>query len=82
MMGKGLYHLLNIKSSDVMYDSLPLYHTNGGILGIAATLLSGSTTVIRKRFSASKFFEDCKKYDATVSWVSFLVSVIVTVISL
>lgn len=58
----------SIKSSseDVLYNTLPLYHSNGGI-GLAGQILyTGATLVIRKKFSASRFFEDCNKHNATV----------------
>ena len=50
-----------------MYDVLPLYHTSG--LGIAAgqMLVNGTTLVLRKKFSASNFSNDCFKHKCTVS---------------
>lgn len=54
------------KHDDVIYDSLPLYHTAGGALGIGQAFTNGNTLVIRKKFSASKFWEDCIKYNCTV----------------
>lgn len=56
----------NITHDDVIYNALPLYHSNGG-LGLAGnTIRIGCTLVIRKKFSASRYFEDCCKYEATV----------------
>jgi len=56
----------NMTHDDVIYNALPLYHSNGG-LGLAGnTIRIGCTLVIRKKFSASRYFEDCCKYDATV----------------
>uniref|UniRef100_A0A8B9QXW4 long-chain-fatty-acid--CoA ligase n=1 Tax=Anas platyrhynchos TaxID=8839 RepID=A0A8B9QXW4_ANAPL len=51
---------------DVMYDCLPLYHAAGNIVGIGQCLLQGMTIVIRKKFSASHFWEDCVKYNCTI----------------
>lgn len=35
-------------------------------MGIGQCLLQGMTVVIRKKFSASHFWEDCVKYNCTV----------------
>ena len=66
MMGYGIGACYNVTNLDVTYIPLPLYHSNGGIVGIGQTILQGATAVIRKKFSASKFFQDCAKYEATV----------------
>jgi len=58
--------MLNMRSDDRIYDSLPLYHTAGGICGAGQALLCGITVVLRKRFSASNFWSDCIRYECTV----------------
>ena len=72
-MGYGLGTCFNVTSNDVNYIPLPLYHSSGGCIGIGMTLLIGNTAAIRNKFSASKFFEDCGKYGATVSCFSLLI---------
>ncbi|CAD5113864.1 DgyrCDS3028 [Dimorphilus gyrociliatus] len=64
-MAFGLNRLLSMRKDAVTYDTLPLYHTAGGILGIGQVLVNGATTVIRKKFSASRFWDDCVKYNCT-----------------
>lgn len=59
--------MLNLKSDDRIYDALPLYHTAGGIVGAGQTLVKGITVVLRRKFSASKFWPDCVHYECTVS---------------
>uniref|UniRef100_A0A0L8FZ86 Long-chain-fatty-acid--CoA ligase n=2 Tax=Octopus bimaculoides TaxID=37653 RepID=A0A0L8FZ86_OCTBM len=66
-MAYGIKQFLQVKESDVLYNTLPLYHSAGGILGIGQTLLGGTTCVIRKKFSASQFWIDCVHYGCTVS---------------
>jgi len=39
----------------------------GNIVGVGQCLIHGMTVVIRKKFSASKFWDDCIKYNCTVS---------------
>ena len=43
---------------DRVYIVLPLYHATGGLCAVGAALLSGGTAVVRKRFSAARFWED------------------------
>ena len=57
---------LSVGRGDRMYTYLPLYHASGGQLGTAFALLNGTTTVIRRKFSASNFWKDCVKFDVTV----------------
>lgn len=63
----GMHFVSGFKRSDRYYTPLPLYHTAGGCMSIGQMLLFGSTIVIRKKFSASTFFIDCKKYDCTIA---------------
>jgi len=50
---------------DRMYVVLPLYHSAGGVCAIGSTLTSGGSIIIRRRFSATLFWDDCVKYGAT-----------------
>ncbi len=58
--------LAEIVPHDVVYNPLPLYHATGGALGIGPALLHGATVHIRRKFSASEFWEDIAKSNATV----------------
>lgn len=60
-------HMLGLKSSDVMYNPLPLYHTAGGLVGTGAALIDGIPSVLRAKFSASNYWTDCIKYNCTVA---------------
>ena len=55
-----------VKAEDRMYVILPLYHSAGGVLAVGMMLLAGGTIVLRRRFSASTFWDDCKTYGITV----------------
>jgi solute carrier family 27 (fatty acid transporter), member 1/4 len=50
---------------DIIFVTLPIYHGNGGLIGIGATLISGATVVLRKKFSASNFWSECIHYNCT-----------------
>lgn len=57
--------LLGNTPSDRMYDCLPLYHSVGGIVAVMATLTAGGSTVITGKFSASRFWDDVRRWDCT-----------------
>ncbi|XP_038627040.1 long-chain fatty acid transport protein 1 [Tachyglossus aculeatus] len=60
------YHAYRMGPSDILYDCLPLYHSAGNIMGVGQCLLYGLTVVIRRKFSASRFWDDCVQYNCTV----------------
>ncbi|KAJ3649383.1 hypothetical protein Zmor_021130 [Zophobas morio] len=64
-MTVGLRAMSQLKEYDVLYVSLPLYHSAGGIGGVGQCLIGGTTVAVRKKFSASNFWKDCIKYKCT-----------------
>ncbi|XP_049324779.1 long-chain fatty acid transport protein 4 [Astyanax mexicanus] len=65
-MAALVYYGFGMRSEDVLYDCLPLYHSAGNIVGVGQCLIHGMTVVIKKKFSASKFWDDCIKYNCTI----------------
>lgn len=63
----AMHWLCDFRSSDRFYCPLPLYHTAGGCMSMGQMLIYGSSIVIRKKFSASSYFPECRKYNCTVS---------------
>ncbi|KAM3869913.1 long-chain fatty acid transport protein 2 [Diretmus argenteus] len=55
-----------VTSEDVFYINLPLYHSAGFLIGMAGAIERGITIVLRRKFSASQFWDDCRKYNITV----------------
>uniref|UniRef100_A0A8C5L822 long-chain-fatty-acid--CoA ligase n=1 Tax=Jaculus jaculus TaxID=51337 RepID=A0A8C5L822_JACJA len=53
-------------ADDIVYITLPLYHSSGSLLGIGGCIELGATCVLKKKFSASQFWNDCRKYNVTV----------------
>uniref|UniRef100_A0A674ANY5 long-chain-fatty-acid--CoA ligase n=2 Tax=Salmo trutta TaxID=8032 RepID=A0A674ANY5_SALTR len=51
---------------DVIYIPLPLYHSAASLIGVGGTIEMGATCVLKKKFSASQFWNDCIKYDVTI----------------
>jgi fatty-acyl-CoA synthase len=53
-------------AEDRLYCALPLYHSTGGLCGVGAALLNGATLVLRRRFSATQFWDDVTEHGATI----------------
>ena len=49
-----------------MYNCLPMYHSIGGVVASTATLVNGGSVVLRRRFSASQFWDDIIAWDCTI----------------
>ena len=64
-MGVSFAGSMQTTKDDRIYVTLPLYHATGGAGGVMAALTVGGTLIIRRKFSASQFFPDLKKYNAT-----------------
>ncbi|XP_028921607.1 very long-chain acyl-CoA synthetase [Ornithorhynchus anatinus] len=65
-MATGLFEMSGVTSEDVVYTPLPLYHSSALMIGLHGCLVKGATLVLRSKFSASNFWDDCRKYNVTV----------------
>ena len=54
----GFCGAVGARADDRLYDCLPMYHTNGGLLGPGIVLPVGGSCHIRERFSATAFWTD------------------------
>jgi len=52
--------------NDVIFTSLPLFHSNALFLSSIAAYLSNIPLILGKRFSASRHWDICRKYGVTV----------------
>lgn len=57
--------MADAKDDDRAYITLPLYHTAGGVMALGGALLKGGTAITTKKFSASRFWDECVEYGAT-----------------
>ncbi|XP_063482541.1 long-chain fatty acid transport protein 3 isoform X3 [Symphalangus syndactylus] len=63
---QGFYQLCGVHQEDVIYLALPLYHMSGSLLGIVGCMGIGATVVLKSKFSAGQFWEDCQQHRVTV----------------
>ena len=63
MLGRGVFGLT---PHDVLYVTTPLYHSVGMFIGWNGALASGAAIALRRKFSASRFFEDVRRFEASV----------------
>lgn len=63
-----LSDVIAIENSDILFNCLPLFHANA-IQSAVCALLTGATCVLGKRFSASRFWDDCVEAQATIAYL-------------
>ncbi|OQR91688.1 long-chain fatty acid transporter [Thraustotheca clavata] len=51
---------------DRLYCPLPLYHTSGGNLAVGIMLFAGTTLVLSRQFSTSRFWDEVSLYRCTM----------------
>ncbi|CAN7990787.1 unnamed protein product [Ixodes hexagonus] len=66
-IASSVRHMMPLRDDDVLYVCLPIYHVAAGVLAVSQTLLFGNTAVLRAKFSASAFWDDCIRWKCTVS---------------
>lgn len=63
--GRDMTAALGLTADDRIMVFLPLFHANPQMYAVASTLHCGATLVLLPRFSASRFFDDARRYGAT-----------------
>ncbi len=56
---------LNMQPEDIIYITLPLFHSNAMHIGLASALFNGSAVALARKFSATNFWNDVRKHKAT-----------------
>ncbi|RPH44010.1 MAG: ATP-dependent acyl-CoA ligase [Burkholderiales bacterium] len=67
LYGRGAIDSLALTADDVYYIVLPLFHANGLLMQLAATLIAGCAAIVRPRFSASGWLDDVRRHGATAT---------------
>ncbi len=58
--------IVQATKEDIIYTSLPLFHCNAEQFTVMGTLLRGCKMVLAEKFSASGFWDEIRKYNATI----------------
>ncbi len=61
----GFAGAVNSTPRDRTYCTLPLYHATGGICAVGMAFTAGGALILRRKFSAREFWDDCRTYRAT-----------------
>src|SRR6202012_5066404 len=64
-IGREMESIIGLTADDTIMAVLPLFHANTQMFGVAPMLAVGGTLILRRRFSASNFFSDARRFGAT-----------------
>jgi fatty-acyl-CoA synthase len=64
-IGVALSSMVKLGPDDVCYLAMPMFHSNALMAGWAGALAGGATAALRRRFSASGFLPDVRKFGVT-----------------
>ena len=65
MTGERMRAMLHVDGTDVGYLCMPLFHSNALMVGLLPALLTGAAVALRRRFSASGWLPDVRRYGVT-----------------
>jgi fatty-acyl-CoA synthase len=57
--------LLELTDRDVAYNAMPWFHSNALYVSIMTSIAAGGALAMRRRFSASRWLDDVRRYGAT-----------------
>ncbi len=60
----ALLMAMGVKPGETMYTALPLFHGNALLVSALGSIVLSARLALAKKFSASRFFDDLRKYDA------------------
>ncbi|MDV3129314.1 long-chain-fatty-acid--CoA ligase FadD17 [Mycobacterium sp. 21AC1] len=63
--GQMLAQRFGLGPSDTAYLAMPLFHSNAIMAGWAVAVAAGASIALRRKFSASGFLDDVRRYGAT-----------------
>jgi fatty-acyl-CoA synthase len=67
--GNRMTMVLDVGPDDVGYVAMPLFHSNSLMVGLAPALVAGASVGLARKFSASRFLDDVRRYCAT--WFNY-----------
>ena len=57
---------LELRPDDVLYCPFPMFHADATYLSTVPAILAGCTVAIGERFSVSRFWDEVRRFDATI----------------
>ncbi|HZN14345.1 MAG TPA: AMP-binding protein [Acidimicrobiales bacterium] len=57
--------MLGVTSASVFYEAMPMFHGNALMTGWSSSLAAGACVALRRKFSASQFLDDIRRFGAT-----------------
>ncbi|MHB8452705.1 MAG: AMP-binding protein [Mycobacteriales bacterium] len=63
--GERLRQTLQVGPEDVGYLAMPLFHSNSLMVGLLPALVAGASVALTRRFSASRWLADIRRYGVT-----------------
>lgn len=63
--GNRMRMMLELGADDVGYVCMPLFHSNALMVGWAPSVVAGGSVALARRFSASGWLDDVRRYGAT-----------------
>ncbi|MHB8680689.1 MAG: AMP-binding protein [Acidimicrobiales bacterium] len=67
--GNRMATVLRTRPRDVAYVAMPLFHSSSLMVSLAPALVAGASVGLARRFSASRFLDDVRRYGAT--WFNY-----------
>ena len=64
--GQGYTYWADIEENDRLFTCLPLYHANAQYYSTMGSLAAGASLVLVDGFSASRFWDQIRRYNATI----------------
>ena len=77
--GQRMATMLGVGPDDIGYAAMPLFHANSLMSGLAPALVAGASLSLARRFSASGFLLDVRRYGAT--WFNYTGKVLAYLLS-
>lgn len=65
VIATGATESIGIRDDDVLYQSMPMFHGNAIMANLAPAVALAAPIALRRRFSASQFLADVRRYNAT-----------------
>lgn len=77
LIGEIIARAVGYTADDVLYNALPFFHGNAQFLSTVPAMLAGARVVLARRFSASQFWDDVRRYGCTeFNYIGGIVSIL------